>query len=148
MLLAGKTGAAILLPIDVVVAKELKPGACNRTVATSEVGPDEMILDVGAKSLAAFQNRLGQTRTLVWNGPLGAFETAPFDRGTVAAAQMVAAATRAGQLLSVAGGGDNVAALALAGVEDAFSYVSTAGGAFLEWLEGKELPGVQALMTT
>jgi len=143
--MAAESGAAILLPVDVVVAKEFKKGAAHRTVPVSGIGADEMVLDVGEKSIAEFQNRLDTTRTLVWNGPLGAFETEPFDRGTVAAAQMVASRTRAGQLLSVAGGGDTVAALAHAGVEDGFTYVSTAGGAFLEWLEGKQLPGVEAL---
>jgi phosphoglycerate kinase len=143
--MATGAGAIILLPIDVVVARELKKNASHRTVPVSEIGADEMVLDVGDKSMAKFQNRLKGTRTLVWNGPLGAFETPPFDRGTVAAAQMVASLTRAGQLLSVAGGGDTVAALAHAGVEDEFTYVSTAGGAFLEWLEGKQLPGVEAL---
>jgi phosphoglycerate kinase len=143
--MATESGAAILLPVDVVVAKEFKTGAAHRTVPVSEIGADEMVLDVGEKSIAEFQTRLAATRTLVWNGPLGAFETEPFDRGTVAAAQMVASRTRAGQLLSVAGGGDTVAALAHAGVEDGFTYVSTAGGAFLEWLEGKALPGVEAL---
>jgi len=143
--MATESGAAILLPVDVVVAKEFKAGAAHRTVPVSAIGADEMVLDVGEKSIAEFQNRLNTTRTLVWNGPLGAFETPPFDQGTVAAAQMVASRTRAGQLLSVAGGGDTVAALAHAGVEDDFTYVSTAGGAFLEWLEGKQLPGVEAL---
>jgi phosphoglycerate kinase len=145
--MANEAGAAILLPVDVVVAREFKPGAAHRTVSVSQIGADEMVLDVGEKSIAEFRNRLQGTRTLVWNGPLGAFETAPFDRGTVAAAQLVASLTRAGQLLSVAGGGDTVAALAHAGVEDGFTYVSTAGGAFLEWLEGKELPGVEALQS-
>ncbi|HEY2008794.1 MAG TPA: phosphoglycerate kinase [Rhizomicrobium sp.] len=145
--MANESGAAILLPADVVVAREFKKNAAHRTVPVSEIGADEMVLDVGDKSIAEFQNQLTGTRTLVWNGPLGAFETEPFDRGTVAAAQMVASRTRAGQLLSVAGGGDTVAALAHAGVEDGFTYVSTAGGAFLEWLEGKELPGVEALTT-
>jgi phosphoglycerate kinase len=143
--MAGQSGAAILLPTDVVVAKEFKKNAAHRTVPVSEIGADEMVLDVGDKSIAEFAKYLNGTRTLVWNGPLGAFETEPFDRGTVAAAQMVASRTRAGQLLSVAGGGDTVAALAHAGVEDGFTYVSTAGGAFLEWLEGKKLPGVEAL---
>jgi phosphoglycerate kinase len=143
--MATESGAAILLPADVVVAREFKKGAAHRTVPVSEIGPDEMVLDVGPKSISEFQNRLRATRTLVWNGPLGAFETEPFDRGTVAAAKLVASLTRAGQLLSVAGGGDTVAALAHAGVEDGFTYVSTAGGAFLEWLEGKQLPGVEAL---
>jgi phosphoglycerate kinase len=143
--MATESGAAVLLPVDVVVAREFKAGARNRTVPVAQIGADEMVLDVGEKSIAEFQNRLNTTRTLVWNGPLGAFETRPFDRGTVAAAQMVASRTRTGQLLSVAGGGDTVAALAHAGVEDGFTYVSTAGGAFLEWLEGKQLPGVEAL---
>jgi len=104
-----------------------------------------MILDVGPKTVADLKQRLGQCRTLVWNGPLGAFETPPFEAGTVAIAREAAALTKAGMLLSVAGGGDTVAALAMAGVTDQFSYVSTAGGAFLEWLEGKTLPGVAAL---
>ena len=143
--MANESGAVILLPTDLVVAKEFKPGAAHRTVSAGNIAPDEMALDVGPDSVKAFENRLLTTRTLVWNGPFGAFETAPFDRGTVTAAQIVAAATRAGSLLSVAGGGDTVAALAHAGVEADFTYVSTAGGAFLEWLEGKSLPGVEAL---
>jgi len=143
--MANEAGAVILLPTDVVVAKEFKQGAAHRTVPVSQIGADEMALDVGPDSIKAFENRLLTTRTLVWNGPFGAFETAPFDKGTVAAAQRVAKLTREGQLLSVAGGGDTVAALAHAGVEEDFTYVSTAGGAFLEWLEGKELPGVEAL---
>jgi phosphoglycerate kinase len=142
---ADKSGAAILLPSDVVVAKEFKAGAAHRTVAIADIGADEMVLDVGPKTIAAFVQRLADTRTLVWNGPFGAFETAPFDAGTVAAAKAVAEATRTGRLLSVAGGGDTVAELAHAGVERDFTYVSTAGGAFLEWLEGKTLPGVDAL---
>jgi phosphoglycerate kinase len=143
--MATETGAVILLPTDLVVAKEFKAGAAHRTVPAGNIAPDEMALDVGPESIKAFENRLLTTRTLVWNGPFGAFETTPFDHGTVAAAQIVAAATRAGSLLSVAGGGDTVAALAHAGVEKDFTYVSTAGGAFLEWLEGKSLPGVEAL---
>ena len=143
--MANEAGAVILLPTDVVVAKEFKQGAAHRTVSVAQIGADEMVLDVGSDSIKAFANRLLTTRTLVWNGPFGAFETAPFDKGTVAAAQKVAQLTREGKLLSVAGGGDTVAALAHAGVEDDFTYVSTAGGAFLEWLEGKELPGVEAL---
>jgi phosphoglycerate kinase len=142
---AKESGAAILLPSDVVVAREFKINAPHRTVKVSDIAPDEMVLDVGPDSIAAFKNRLATTKTLVWNGPFGAFETKPFDAGTVAAARAVAAATKAGNLLSVAGGGDTVAALAHAGVEADFTYVSTAGGAFLEWLEGKELPGVVAL---
>lgn len=144
---ATRTGAVLLLPTDVVVAKEFKAGAAHRIAAVSDVGPDEMVLDVGPASIKAFENRLTAMRTLVWNGPFGAFETPPFDAGTVAAARAVAKATKTGALLSVAGGGDTVAALAHAGVEDDFTYVSTAGGAFLEWLEGKELPGVEALTT-
>ena len=143
--MANESGAVILLPSDVVVAKEFKAGAAHRTVPAGNIASDEMALDVGPESIKAFENRLLATRTLVWNGPFGAFETVPFDHGTVAAAQIVAAATRAGSLLSVAGGGDTVAALAHAGVEADFTYVSTAGGAFLEWLEGKSLPGVEAL---
>jgi phosphoglycerate kinase len=143
--MANESGAVILLPVDAVVAKEFKAHADHRTVGVREVGKDEMILDVGAKSIGAFKNRLLATKTLVWNGPFGAFETAPFDAGTVAAAKAVAEATKAGNLLSVAGGGDTVAALNHAGVADDFTYVSTAGGAFLEWLEGQELPGVAAL---
>ena len=142
---ANESGAVILLPIDVVVAREFKAGAAHRTVPVSGIAADEMVLDVGPDSIRAFENRLLVTRTLVWNGPFGAFETTPFDAGTVAAARAVAAATKSGQVLSVAGGGDTVAALAHAGVEQDFTYVSTAGGAFLEWLEGKELPGVEAL---
>ncbi|MEY4965721.1 MAG: hypothetical protein RL274_1304 [Pseudomonadota bacterium] len=142
---ANESGAAILLPTDVVVAKEFKAGAAHRIVSAREIADDEIVLDVGPASIQEFETRLNGTRTLVWNGPFGAFETAPFDQGTVAAAKAVAKATKAGELLSVAGGGDTVAALAHAGVEDDFTYVSTAGGAFLEWLEGKELPGVEAL---
>ncbi len=144
---ANESGAVILLPTDVVVAKEFKANASHRTIGIADIAPDEMVLDVGPQTIKAFENRLVATKTLVWNGPFGAFETKPFDAGTVAAAKAVAVATRAGNLLSVAGGGDTVAALAHAGVEADFTYVSTAGGAFLEWLEGKELPGVAALMT-
>ena len=142
---ANESGAVILLPTDVVVAKEFKAGAAHRIVSARDIADDEMVLDVGPASIQEFESRLIGTRTLVWNGPFGAFETAPFDAGTVAAAKAVAKATRAGNLLSVAGGGDTVAALAHAGVEQDFTYVSTAGGAFLEWLEGQELPGVEAL---
>jgi phosphoglycerate kinase len=145
--MANDAGAVILLPKDLVVAKEFKADAAHRTVPAGNIAADEMALDVGPESIKAFENRLLTTRTLVWNGPFGAFETQPFDKGTVAAAQKVASLTREGQLLSVAGGGDTVAALAHAGVADEFTYVSTAGGAFLEWLEGKELPGVEALST-
>jgi phosphoglycerate kinase len=142
---ADAASAAIVLPSDVVVAKEFRARAPHRTVAVKDVEPDEMILDVGPASVDAFSRRLLYVNTLVWNGPFGAFETEPFDRGTVAAAKAVAARTREGKLLSVAGGGDTVSALNHAGVADDFSYVSTAGGAFLEWMEGQELPGVKAL---
>ena len=142
---ATQSGAAIVLPADVVVAKEFKPHASHRTVDVSAVTPDDMILDVGPKSVEGFARRLEHVNTLVWNGPFGAFETPPFEQATMAAARVVAGRTEAGKLLSVAGGGDTVAALNQAGVADDFSYVSTAGGAFLEWLEGKELPGVRAL---
>jgi phosphoglycerate kinase len=144
--LSTESGAAILLPTDVVVAKEFKADAAHHTVAVDKVAKDEMILDVGPATVKEFANFLHNTRTLVWNGPLGAFETAPFEKGTVAAAKLVAERTKAGQLLSVAGGGDTVSALNMAGVTKDFSYVSTAGGAFLEWMEGLELPGVEALM--
>jgi phosphoglycerate kinase len=143
--MATESGAVIILPSDVVVAKEFKENAAHRTIPASQVAADEMVLDVGPATIKAFENHLLSIKTLVWNGPMGAFEIKPFDQGTVAAAKAVAAATKAGDLLSVAGGGDTVAALAHAGVENDFSYVSTAGGAFLEWLEGKELPGVEAL---
>jgi len=135
----------VMLPVDVVVAEELRQGAHNRITALDDVTPYEMILDVGPRTIMAFGKKLRTMKTLVWNGPFGAFETPPFDRGTVAAAKAVAEATREGLLLSVAGGGDTVAALNHAGVAEDFSYVSTAGGAFLDWLEGRVLPGVAAL---
>jgi phosphoglycerate kinase len=138
-------GAALVLPGDVVVAKEFKANAAHRVVNARDVAADEMILDVGPKTIEGFRRRLEHCATLVWNGPFGAFETAPFDAGTVAAARAVAERTRAKRLLSVAGGGDTVAALSHAGVIGDFTYVSTAGGAFLEWLEGQTLPGVAAL---
>ncbi len=142
---ATETGTVLLLPTDAVVAREFKAGAAHRIAAVRDVAADEMILDVGPDTIAEFERRLHTTNTLVWNGPFGAFETPPFDAGTVAAARAVAARTKAGDLLSVAGGGDTVSALNHAGVADEFTYVSTAGGAFLEWLEGRELPGVAAL---
>ncbi|TAJ25372.1 MAG: phosphoglycerate kinase, partial [Reyranella sp.] len=137
---------AVLLPIDVVVAGEFKAEAANKVVDAKACPDDQMILDVGPKSIELYKNELAGCATVVWNGPLGAFEMKPFDTGTVAVAQEVARLTAAGKLLSVAGGGDTVAALAAAGVEEKFSYVSTAGGAFLEWMEGKALPGVAALI--
>ena len=142
---AEAAACRILLPEDAVVADELKPGVPTRTVSVSAVPPRAKILDIGRKTAAVIEQQLGEARTLVWNGPVGAFEIPPFDAGTVRIARKAAELTKAGRLLSVAGGGDTVAALAAAGVEDQFSYVSTAGGAFLEWLEGKELPGVAAL---
>jgi len=143
--MATQSGCALLLPADVVVAGALRAGAPHHTVAQCAIGKDEMALDVGPATISAFKKSLAASKTLVWNGPLGAFETAPFDAGTLAAAHAVSEATKAGRLLSVAGGGDTVAALSAAGVEQDFTYVSTAGGAFLEWLEGKKLPGVEAL---
>jgi len=142
---ATETGCVLILPTDVVAAKEFKANAEHRTVEIGHVHADEMILDVGPKSIEEFKNRLKVTKTVVWNGPFGAFETLPFDKATVAAAKAVAAETKAGNLISVAGGGDTVAALNHAGVSGDFTYISTAGGAFLEWLEGKTLPGVEAL---
>ncbi|HYL33972.1 MAG TPA: phosphoglycerate kinase [Stellaceae bacterium] len=142
---AKAAGCELVLPVDVVVAPALKPGVPVTTVATDRVPDDQMILDIGPRSVALICERLAACRTLVWNGPVGAFETEPFDRGTTAIAKQVAALTRAGQLVSVAGGGDTVAALLHAGVVDQLSYVSAAGGAFLEWLEGKTLPGIKAL---
>jgi phosphoglycerate kinase len=143
--LSIESGAAVLLPVDAVVAKEFKANAAHRSVPIAEVTADELILDVGPATIEAFAKRLQYAKTLVWNGPFGAFEMEPFDKGTVSAAKSVAQATKASRLLSVAGGGDTVAALNHAGVADDFTYISTAGGAFLEWLEGQELPGVKAL---
>ncbi len=136
----------IVLPVDAVVAAKLEPGIASATVAIDAVPDDQMILDVGPKSAAALATLLAECKTLVWNGPLGAFETKPFDAATMHVAKVAADLTGAAKLNSVGGGGDTVAALAAAGVEEKFSYVSTAGGAFLEWLEGKTLPGVAALM--
>ncbi|MBS0523038.1 MAG: phosphoglycerate kinase [Proteobacteria bacterium] len=136
----------VLLPVDAVVAGEFKANAPHKVVEAHECPDDQMILDVGPKSVAIYEEHVKGCATLVWNGPLGAFEMKPFDAGTVELARTVADLTTAGSLLSVAGGGDTVAALAAAGVEDKFSYVSTAGGAFLEWMEGKTLPGVAALI--
>ena len=142
---AAKAGCEIVLPVDVTVAQAFEAGASNHTVPVDAVPNDSMILDVGPASIDDLVKRLGQCRTVVWNGPLGAFEISPFDSGTNAVAREAARLTQDSLLLSVAGGGDTVAALANAGAVDHFSYVSTAGGAFLEWLEGKELPGVKAL---
>lgn len=143
--LARGRSCRVILPEDAVVAPELALGVESRTVAVEAVPADQMILDIGPKTVDRIGSALRDSATLVWNGPLGAFETPPFDAGTIAVAGEVARLTREGRLMSVAGGGDTVAALAKAGVEGQLSYVSTAGGAFLEWLEGRELPGVAAL---
>ena len=142
---AESGGCEIVLPVDAVIARELRAGAPFETVAIDRVPAEAMILDIGAATAEVLVARIAASRTLVWNGPLGAFERPPFDAGTTRVARAVAERTRAGALLSVAGGGDTVAALVHAGVIGDFTYVSTAGGAFLEWLEGKELPGVAAL---
>jgi phosphoglycerate kinase len=143
---AGNARCTVHLPYDVVVAKEFAANPPSlRTCNVHEVAADEMILDVGPQAVESLADALKTCRTLVWNGPLGAFETPPFDAATVALAKIAAALTREGSLVSVAGGGDTVAALNHAGVAGDFSYVSTAGGAFLEWMEGRELPGVAAL---
>lgn len=142
---ADKAGCTVHLPYDVVVAKEFKPNPETRTVNVHEVAADEMILDLGPNAVEALGDVLKNCRTLVWNGPLGAFETPPFDMATVALAKTAAALTQDGSLVSVAGGGDTVAALNEAGVGTQFTFVSTAGGAFLEWMEGQDLPGVAAL---
>ena len=142
---AEAAGCAILLPADVVVAREFKAGAAHEVVPADACPPDAMILDAGPRATAAIIEVFANARTLVWNGPLGAFEIPPFNAATDAAARRAAELTRAGRLLSVAGGGDTVAALNASGSAEAFTYVSTAGGAFLEWLEGKTLPGVAAL---
>ncbi|MGU3383141.1 phosphoglycerate kinase [Methylobacterium sp. D53M] len=142
---AEKAGCRIILPVDAVAATEFKAQAPHETVPVDAVPDASMILDAGPRSVAEINAAIDGAKTLVWNGPLGAFELAPFDAATVAAAKHAASRTKAGQLVSVAGGGDTVAALNHAGVAQDFTYVSTAGGAFLEWLEGKALPGVEAL---
>jgi phosphoglycerate kinase len=143
--LARERNCRVILPEDAVVAARLAPGTATSAVPIDLVPRDMMILDIGPRTVACIETALEEAHTVVWNGPLGAFETQPFDRGTAVVARKVAELTRAGKLLSVAGGGDTVAALAAAGLTDQLSYVSTAGGAFLEWLEGRELPGVAAL---
>ncbi len=142
---AEKAKCRIVLPIDATVAKELKPHVPARVVDVDHVAEDEMILDIGPKSVVAIEEVLGQVKTLVWNGPFGAFETPPFEAATFAIAKTVGFLTRDGKLKAIAGGGDTVAALNEAGVAGQFTYVSAAGGAFLEWMEGKALPGVEAL---
>jgi len=142
---AKAAGKEIVLPVDAVVAEKFEANAPSRTVSVDAVGPNEMILDIGPKSVEQVVSVLARCKTLVWNGPFGAFEMEPFDTGTVEVAEAAAELTKAGKLVTVAGGGDTVAALNAAGAADRFTYVSTAGGAFLEWLEGKALPGVEVL---
>ena len=143
---AKAANCTIHLPSDLVCAKEFKANADSRIASTDDVADDEMILDVGPKAVDDLITALKTCKTLIWNGPLGAFELSPFDKGTVKLARAAAELTRNGDLLTVAGGGDTVSALAHAGAKDDFSHVSTAGGAFLEWMEGKPLPGVEALV--
>jgi 3-phosphoglycerate kinase len=145
MVEAEASGCTIVLPVDGVVAREFKAGAASEVVSIDAIPADAMMLDVGPRSIEKVNDWISKARTLVWNGPLGAFEIPPFDTATVAAAKHAAERTRAGKLVSIAGGGDTVAALNHAGVADDFTYISTAGGAFLEWMEGKELPGVAVL---
>ncbi len=144
---AKEAKCEIVLPVDAAVAKEFKAHAASRVVDVGHVGEDEMILDIGPRSVVEVEKLLGVAKTLVWNGPFGAFELEPFDAGTMAVAKTAAALVKAGKLLAVGGGGDTVSALNQAGVADDFTYISTAGGAFLEWMEGKSLPGVEALRT-
>ncbi len=145
MIEAATAGCAIVLPDDGVVAREFKANAANEIVDINAIPEDAMVLDVGPKSVEAIKGWISRAETLVWNGPLGAFEIEPFDTATVAAARHAAECTKSGKLVSVAGGGDTVAALNHAGVAEDFTYISTAGGAFLEWMEGKVLPGVAIL---
>jgi phosphoglycerate kinase len=137
----------VVLPIDAVVAQKFEAHAPSRTVAIDDVGADDMILDIGPRTVAHVVSVLARVKTLVWNGPFGAFELEPFDNGTVEVAEAAAELTEDGKLVTVAGGGDTVAALNTAGVADRLTYLSTAGGAFLEWLEGRTLPGVEVLRT-
>ncbi|KXV39677.1 phosphoglycerate kinase [Gluconobacter japonicus] len=146
--LAQEKGCEIILPVDAVVAREFKAGAESEVCLIGEVPADAMILDAGPRTVELINERLATLKTLVWNGPLGAFEIEPFDRATVEVAQEAARLTQDGKLRTVAGGGDTVSALRHAGVAGQMSYVSTAGGAFLEWLEGKILPGIEVLRTT
>jgi phosphoglycerate kinase len=142
---AGEAACEIMLPEDIVIAREFAEGAASETVPVDECPPDAMILDAGPKTIAAINHAFDKAKTVVWNGPLGAFEISPFDTATLATARHAADLSDQGDLVTVAGGGDTVAALNLAGATDRFTYVSTAGGAFLEWMEGKALPGVVAL---
>jgi phosphoglycerate kinase len=142
---AKAKGCEIVLPVDAIVARKFEAHALSRVVGVDAVGGDDMILDIGPRSIEHVISVLGRVKTLVWNGPFGAFELEPFDTGTVEVAEAAAELTAAGRLIAVAGGGDTVAALNAAGTADRFTYVSTAGGAFLEWMEGKPLPGVEVL---
>ncbi len=144
---AARDNREIVLPVDALVAQKFEAHAPSRVVGVDAVGADDMILDIGPRSIEHVVSVLARVKTLVWNGPFGAFELEPFDTGTVEVAEAAAELTSAGKLVTVAGGGDTVAALNAAGVADRFTYVSTAGGAFLEWMEGKALPGVEALRT-
>ena len=143
--LAGQNNCKLFLPIDIVVAETLAPGAAARVRGLGEVDEHERILDAGPETVERLCRAMDNSKTLIWNGPLGVFEMPPFDKGTVAAARHAASLAKSGKLVAVAGGGDTVAALNVAGCADDFTFVSTAGGAFLEWMEGKELPGVAAL---
>jgi phosphoglycerate kinase len=145
MTIAKAKGREIVLPVDAVVAKKFEANAPSRVTTVERVAPDEMILDIGPRSIEYACSVLARVKTLVWNGPFGAFELEPFDNGTVEVAEAAAELTSAGKLITVAGGGDTVSALNGAGVTERFTYVSTAGGAFLEWLEGKALPGVEVM---
>ncbi len=144
---AADNGCEVILPVDVVVAEDFKPHAPYRVVGLDEVGNREMILDCGPKTIEQTEDVIGKSKTLVWNGPMGVFELPPFGEGTIAIAEIAAKRCREGKLLAIGGGGDTVAALNQKGLADDFTYVSTAGGAFLEWLEGKVLPGVEVLQT-
>lgn len=143
--LAGQNNCKLFLPLDIVVAEKMAPGAPARVRGLGEVDEDERILDAGPETVERLCRAMSNSKTLIWNGPLGVFEIPPFDKGTVAAARHAAELVKEGKLVAVAGGGDTVAALNAAGCADDFTFVSTAGGAFLEWMEGKELPGVAAL---
>ena len=145
MRVAERRACEILLPMDGVCARTLEKGARTETFSFDDMPPDMMILDAGPKSVQAIIERVNRSRTVVWNGPLGAFETKPFDEGTNKAAQAVAEATAQGKVRSIGGGGDTMAALAQAGCADSFTFISTGGGAFLEWLEGKDMPGLDAM---
>ena len=145
---AKNLGREIVVPLDAVVAQKFEAHAPSKAVDVDHVGAGDMILDIGPRSVEQIVSTLAQAKTLVWNGPFGAFEKEPSDNGTVEVAETAAELTQACKLISVAGGGDTVAALNAAGVTDRFTYVSTAGGAFLEWLEGKKLPGVEILRTS